>query len=211
MSNIINQKGFTKSDYKNYLKAGVSYHQYTIQMADDLAANDDIKIKDYIHLNQSRMHRVAKTYMPSAEMIEQVKKLTHKTYWLVLTEHWCGDASQALPVLNAIAELSEGRIEMKLVYRDQSDELMNLYLTNGTRSIPKLIQLDEHYNVTGIWGPRPTIAQKLVTDLKANPATADTYAHELHLWYAKDKQEHLEKEIAQLIFRANLYCPDCLS
>lgn len=200
-----------KGDYKNYLQKGISYDQYKQQMAEDLALNPDLKIKEYINLNQRRMYRVEKTYVPSAEMITQVKSLKHKTYWLILTEHWCGDASQTLPVLNAIAELSKEKIEMKLVYRDQNDELMNAYLTNGTRSIPKVIQLDEHFNVTGIWGPRPTFAQKLVKELKSNPATAAGYANELHLWYAKNKQQELEKEVAQLLYRVNLFCPDCLS
>lgn len=211
MANAIQQKGLVKSDYRNYLEKGIRYHQYKQEMAADLALNNDLKIREYINLNQRRMHRVEKTYTPSAEMITQVKSLKHRVYWLVLTEHWCGDASQSLPVLNRLAQLSEGKIEMKLVYRDQEDELMKAYLTNGTRSIPKLIQLDAHLNVTGIWGPRPDPAQKLVKELKANPATASTYANDLHLWYAKDKQQHLEKEIAQLLFRANLFCPDCLS
>ncbi len=200
-----------KGDYKDYLQKGISYHQYKQQMAEDLALNVDLKIKEYINLNQRRMHRVEKTYTPSSEIVTLVNNLKHKTYWLILTEHWCGDASQTLPALNAIAELSEGKIEIKLVYRDQNDELMNTYLTNGTKSIPKLIHLDEHLNVTGIWGPRPTVAQKMVKQLKTNPATAATYANEVHLWYAKNKQQELEKEVAQLLFRANLFCPDCLS
>jgi len=211
MATATGNKVITKQDFKNYLQQGISYQLYKQQMTADLALNADLKIKEYINLNQRRMHRVEKTYIPSAELISQVKGLQHKTYWLILTEHWCGDASQTLPALNAIAELSEGKVEMKLVYRDQSDELMNAYLSNGTRSIPKLIQLDDHLNVTGIWGPRPTIAQKLVKELKSNPATAATYANELHLWYAKDKQQNLEREVAQLLFRANLFCPDCLS
>ena len=200
-----------KGDYKNYLQKGISYDQYKQNMAEDLALNSDLKIKEYINLNQRRMHRVEKTYIPSADIITQVKNLKHKTYWLILTEHWCGDASQTLPALHTIADLSEGRIEIKLVYRDQNDELMNAYLTNGTRSIPRLIQLDLHWNVTGIWGPRPTVAQKMVKELKSNSATAAGYANELHLWYAKNKQQDLEKEVAQLLFRANLFCPDCLS
>jgi hypothetical protein len=157
------------------------------------------------------MARVEKTYKVSGELAAHVTSLKHKTFWLVLTEHWCGDASQILPALNTIAILSKGKIEMRLVYRDQNAELMDAYLTDESRSIPKLIQLNEHFNVTGIWGPRPNTAQLLVKQLKSNPATAVTYANELHLWYAKDKQQSLEKEIAKLIFRANLFCPDCLS
>ena len=211
MTTEINKAQPGRQDYKNYFQKAIRYNQYKQNMAEDLALSADLKTKEYINLNQRRMHRVEKTYIPSAEMITRVKSLQHKTYWLILTEHWCGDASQTLPVFNAIAELSEGKIEVKMVYRDRNDELMNAYLTNGTRSIPKLIQLDEHFNVTGIWGPRPTIAQKMVKELKSNPTTAATYANELHLWYAKDKQQNLEKEVAQLLFRANLFCPDCLS
>ena len=210
-ADTVNKKALSRDDYKNYLQKGISYNQYKQQMAEDLALNNDLKIKEYINLNQRRMYRVEKTYNISSELATQVKNLQHKTYWLILTEHWCGDASQSLPALHAIAELSGGKIEMKLVYRDHNDELMNAYLTNGTRSIPKLIQLDEHFNVTGIWGPRPTVAQKMVKELKSNPATAAGYANELHLWYAKNKQQELEKEVAQLLFRVNLFCPDCLS
>jgi hypothetical protein len=200
-----------KSDYAGYLEKGIGYNQYKQQMAKGLALSTDLKIKEYINLNQRRMHRVEKTYVPGAAIVEKLKALKHKTYWLVLTEHWCGDASQILPVFNTIAELSGGKIDMRLVYRDENPELMDAYLTNETRSIPKLVQLDEHFNVTAIWGPRPAIAQKLVKELKSYPPTAADYTTGLHLWYAKDKQQSLEKEISTLLFRASLFCPDCLS
>jgi hypothetical protein len=180
-------------------------------MAEDLLRNVDLKIREYINLNQHRMSRVEKTYAVSETLTQQVKRLTHKTYWLVLTEHWCGDAAQTLPAFHKVAELSNGMIEMKLVYRDENPELMDAYLTGESRSIPKLIQLDAHYNVTGIWGPRPSEAQKLVKELKSNPATAATYSTELHKWYAQNKQQALESEIVKLINRASMFCPDCFN
>lgn len=207
----IKQQGTLKQDYNYYIQRGIDYSQYKIEMAQDFQSNKDEKVKAYIKLNQSRMHRVEKTYTISEEITKQLKSLKHKTYWLVLTEHWCGDASQNLPVFNAIAEASMGNIELKLVYRDQYPDLMDAYLTNGTKSIPKLIQLDKYLNVTGIWGPRPSIAQKLVKELKSDPATALNYGDQLHLWYAKDKQQTLETEISKLLFKASLFCPDCLS
>lgn len=194
-----------KQDFKNYLQKGISYQQYKQQMAEDLALNTDAKIKEYINLNQRRMNRVEKTYNVSADLAKQVKDLDYKTHWLIITEHWCGDAAQSLPALNAIAASSAGKIEMKLIYRDRNHGLMDAYLTDGSRSIPKLIQLDEQLNVTGVWGPRPSTAQKLVKELKSNPETAAGYANELHLWYAKNKQHDLEQEIGQLIGRANLH------
>lgn len=198
-----------KSDYQAYLQKGLGYDQYKHQMAADLVNNADTNIKEYIYLNQHRMSRVEKTYTVSEAIAQQVKNVTHKIYWLVLTEHWCGDAAQTLPAFHKVAELSKGNIELKLVYRDQNPELMDAYLTGESRSIPKLIQLDAHYNVTGVWGPRPSEAQKLVKALKANPATAATSSTELHKWYAQNKQQALESEIIQLIQRASLYCTDC--
>ncbi|CAN5375457.1 thioredoxin family protein [soil metagenome] len=211
MSTPIDSTTIRNSDYLNYLQKGVSYGVYKQQMASDLVLNEDSKTKEYIHLNQKRMQRVEKTFVAGTDISAQIKSLKHKIYWLVLTEHWCGDASQTIPVLNNLAEMSEEKIELKLVYRDQNPKLMNAFFTNGTRSIPKLIQLDEQFHVTGFWGPRPTVAQKLVKELKSNPATAATYANELHLWYAKDKQQTLETEISKLLLKANLLCLECLS
>jgi thioredoxin-like negative regulator of GroEL len=203
MEHNVKHQEILKQDYNNYILQGIDYHQYKIHMESDLQMNADEKIKEYIKLNQSRMHRVEKTYRLSEEIKSQLTRLKHKAYWLVLTEHWCGDASQSLPVFNKIAEASEGQIEMKLVYRDQHPLLINAYLTDGTKSIPKLIQLDQDFNVTGIWGPRPSVAQKLVKELKSNSETALTYGNQLHLWYAKDKQVALETEITKLLSGTN--------
>jgi hypothetical protein len=204
-------KVLSRSDYQFYVEKGIDYNQYKQNMEHDLTANADEKIREYIYLNQHRMSRVEKTYQVSDALRDQLNRVHHKTYWLILAEHWCGDAAQTLPVFQKVAELSKGRIEMKLVYRDGNPELMDAYLTGTSRSIPKLIQLDSHFNVTGIWGPRPTEAQKLVKRLKSNPETAPAYSTELHKWYANDKQKSLELEVIKLVNRASLYCPDCFN
>ena len=210
MEVVLNKKLF-KSDYQSYVERGIGYHQYKMNMQADWESNPDDKIKEYINLNQHRMRRVERTYLVDSSLEEQVKRLSHKTYWLILCEHWCGDAAQTVPAFQKIADLSNGMIEMKLAYRDENLELMDAYLTGESRSIPKLIQLDTHFNVTGIWGPRPTPAQKLVKELRSNPDIASTYSIELHKWYAHDKQKSLEAEIKKLIVRASMFCPDCFS
>lgn len=210
METIVEKK-LLKSDYEAYVQKGIGYHHYKRKMEDDLKSNPDAKMREYIHLNQHRMNRMEKTYQVSEALKNRVSTLHHKTYWLILAEHWCGDAAQNLPVFQKVAELSNGLIEIKLVYCDENPELMDAYLTNQSRSIPKLIQLDSHFNVRGIWGPRPTEAQKLVKRLKSNPATAATYSTELHKWYANDKHQSLETEIAQLVNRAALFCADCFN
>jgi hypothetical protein len=147
---IMATNALTKFDYQQYFSEGVLYATYKAQMAMDLISNADIRVQEYILLNQSRMRRLEKTYTPSKELQELLQNLNHKTYRLILTEHWRGDASQTLPVLNIIAELSQGKIELKLVYRDQNQDLMDAHLTNNGRAIPKLIQLNEHFTITGI-------------------------------------------------------------
>lgn len=211
MTSDIHITQLKKYEYRDYLDQAVDYAAYVQQMAEDLALNPDPKIKEYIHLNQRRMHRVEKTYEIGSGMQQQIDQLSKPIHWLVITEHWCGDASQSLPVLQKLAEASQGRINLKMIYRDQHPALIEAFLTNGTKSIPKLIQLDEQMNLTGIWGPRPAPAQLLVKTLKANPETAATYANELHLWYAKNKQQDIEKELQQLIQQAERFCTRCVA
>jgi thioredoxin-like negative regulator of GroEL len=192
----------SNADYLAYLNKGIDYDKYVVNLAHDAITNPDAQRKEYISMNQHRIHRVEKTYHVGDEVKNVINALAQPIYWLVITEHWCGDAAQIVPVTQAIAAASEGKITMKLVYRDQNPELIEAYLTNNTKSIPKIVQLDAEYNVTGTWGPRPAVAQDLVKKLKANPETAVTYANELHLWYAKDKQQHIAAELIELLKKA---------
>lgn len=189
----------SNADYLAYLNKGIDYDKYVVNLAHDAITNPDAQYKEYINMNQHRIHRVEKTYHVGDEVKNVINALAKPIFWLVITEHWCGDAAQIVPVIQAIAAASEGKITLKLLYRDQNPELIEAYLTNNTKSIPKIVQLDTEYNVTGSWGPRPVEAQQLVKKLKANPETASTYANELHLWYAKDKQQHVEAELVELL------------
>lgn len=192
----------TTTDYRAYTDKGIDYDTYKVNLANDAINNQDPQYKEYISMNEHRIHRVEKTYHMGDAMKNVLATLSQPIHWLVITEHWCGDAAQIVPVMHAVAAASEGKINMSLVYRDQNPELIDAYLTNNTKSIPKIVQLDAEYNVTGSWGPRPAVAQDLVKKLKANPDTAATYANELHLWYAKDKQQHIEAELVELLKKA---------
>ena len=58
--------------------------------------------------------------------------------WLIITEGWCGDAAQCIPTIEKIAAESKN-IETHYVLRDENLDLIDEYLTNNARSIPKLI------------------------------------------------------------------------
>ena len=121
---------------------------------------------------------------------------------LVLNEFWCGDGAQILPVHEAVVALSEGALEARVLLRDQHDEVMSMFLTNGARSIPKTVLLDSQCRVLGTWGPRPSEAMELVRRLKSNPETAPTYNNDLHKWYAHDRQHAIQREMAVLLRHA---------
>src|SRR5690554_7983143 len=112
------------------------------------------------------MKRLDKTQQLLPEVIEAVKRISEKQLWMVLTESWCGDAAQNIPVLKKIAD-ENPLIDFRLVLRDDNDDLMQKYLTNGGRSIPKLIAVSEGMEKELFaWGPRPQEAIELIHSLK---------------------------------------------
>lgn len=199
MENVALQNSINPNEIKKYFEKGISYAQYRNEMESGLETNQENDMRTYIELNQHRMNRLDKKFDLAQDINQSIESLKEKIYWVVLTEHWCGDAAQILPVLAKIAEQSEGKIELKLLYRDENLELMDEFLTNGGRAIPKLIQLNDKLEIKNNWGPRPQTAQELVILLKSNPETATTYSEQLHKWYAQNKQLEIQKEIATLL------------
>ncbi len=155
---------------------------------------------NYSKLNESRMNRLEKTMIVVDEVKQKLESLENKYTWLVLSEGWCGDAAQILPILNKMAQISEN-IDLKILFRDENEELMNLFLTNGGKSIPKLIIIDQNtQNVVADWGPRPKGAIKLVNDYKKEFGIFDeTVKINLQKWYLEDKGVSTQKEIVGLM------------
>jgi hypothetical protein len=153
----------------------------------------------YSELNETRLKRLDKTIKVISEIENQLSNLSEKYTWLVISEGWCGDAAQIVPIINKMAEVSNF-IDLRIVLRDDNDELMNEFLTNGTRAIPKLIVLDKDNKVIGNWGPRPEPARKLIADYKAANGVVDEPAKiELQKWYLQDKGITTQKEITSLM------------
>jgi hypothetical protein len=115
---------------------------------------------------------------------------------LVLAEDWCGDASNTVPVLAHLAEQSAG-LELRVLRRDEHPEVMDRYLTNGSRSIPIVIMLDRHARELGHWGPRPTELQAFVMANKATMPKTELYPR-VRRWYARDRGETTLHEVLEL-------------
>ncbi|MCZ2442788.1 MAG: thioredoxin family protein [Flavobacteriales bacterium] len=153
----------------------------------------------YTKLNIQRMKRIDKTVSISPKVADTISKISQPLTWLVITEGWCGDASQITPVLAKMAEINP-LIKLCFVLRDENTELMDHFLTNGGRAIPVLICADENGEVISWWGPRPTEARQIVADLKvAGETDHQVIMEKVHAWYAKNKGEAIQGEIAALI------------
>lgn len=151
-------------------------------------------------LNLKRMERILKTFSPDENFSAVAKHTTPQT-WILITEAWCGDSAQNLPILAKLAKASEGKIKLDIILRDENPEWMDAHLTNGTRSVPKMISADENGNELFSWGPRPAPAMEILRHWKANQETMshDDFEKELHTWYAKDKGQTLMHEIEALL------------
>lgn len=154
----------------------------------------------YSILNETRMNRLDKTIKVSEDSIANLQNLKRDYIWLVITEGWCGDAAQILPVFNKMAELSD-KVELRIVFRDENEELMNLFLTNKTKSIPKLIIIDkETGSVVNHWGPRPKGAVNLIQNYKEQHGSIDETAKaELQMWYLHDKGISTQNEVIKMM------------
>ena len=153
----------------------------------------------YSELNETRMNRLQKTIEVTPETKSKLQNLDKKYIWLVLSEGWCGDAAQIVPVIHKMAEATD-KVELKIALRDDNDALMQHFLTNGGKAIPKLIVLDaETLDVVLDWGPRPHGAKQLILDYKAAHGVVDEPAKiELQKWYLHDKGISIQNEIVEM-------------
>jgi hypothetical protein len=92
------------------------------------------------------------------------------------------------------------KVELKIALRDDNDALMQYFLTNGGKAIPKLIVLEaETLEVVDDWGPRPQGAKQLILDYKAIHGVVDETAKiELQKWYLHDKGISIQNEIVEM-------------
>jgi glutaredoxin-related protein len=152
---------------------------------------------EYLSLNRTRFNRNYKTFKASEEFVKVSQRVSIPTNWIIITEPWCGDAAQSVPILlKLIHQIPNAGFTLEL--RDQST-LIDQYLTNGGKGIPKVIVRDAEGNDLLVWGPRTREAQELFNGLKAEGVELKVLHESLHGWYAKDQGKSLELELLTLI------------
>ncbi|WP_421796998.1 thioredoxin family protein [Haliscomenobacter sp.] len=201
------------------LKKSIGYVEYHALIEEILSQNHYLALKSIendIHdtrLNLIRMERLDKTARMTAQTRLQMAAIQTPLIWLTITEVWCGDAAQIVPTIQKMAALN-ANVEHRLVFRDQHPELMDAFLTKGTRSIPLTIVLSkESLKVLGHWGPRPQELQAFVLEnLQILNQIKDEQEYKMYnaefltkvqRWYAKDKTYSTQKEFLDVLKKAN--------
>tara|TARA_B110000459_G_C16576433_1_gene478983 strand:+ start:304 stop:909 length:606 start_codon:yes stop_codon:yes gene_type:complete len=196
----------TKAQIESAIETALDYPSYMNLMQElvhkemSTGIEQSDALANYTLLNNKRMQRLNKTLSVSAEIQTSIKNDPRDIRFLVLSESWCGDAAQSLPMVSKIAACHPNW-SVSLISRDEHPAIMDAYLTNGRRSIPKVLILDKNTSEVLVdWGPRPAVATKMAADYKEIHGSLDAdFKQSLQLWYNKDKgQSTLEDFIALL-------------
>lgn len=182
-------KGMTYSEYRDRIHQLWSEGKTT-------GTNQSEERLEYAKLNIARMKRVENTEL-IPELLTTLQGFSKKIHVLILTEGWCGDSAQTVPLLSIIEKINP-LIHVRYFLRDENDELMNAYLTNGGRSIPKVIVADENGIELFTWGSRPAACQTIMEEMKSKGASKPEKEAAIHAWYAKDKTRSFQNEILDL-------------
>lgn len=188
------------------LKRSITYEDYralVAQLVKDKSTTGNDKsdtMVNYTVLNDKRMKRWDKTVKISDDVQKRLAQFKGDVTWLVITESWCGDAAHVVPVLHKVAD-SNDFINLRIVLRDENDALMHQFLTNGGKSIPKVIMID---NITGnvidTYGPRPSKATELVSNYKVKHGElTPEFKEDLQHWYNKDKGQTEINDLLKLL------------
>jgi len=188
---------------KELIDSALTYAEYRKQISDmlarppaDAAAE---RMRPHLANNSLLMDKYELGYPVFPELTEALS-VAPATTWLIITEGWCGDAAFNIPLLNAAEKALPEKIKLRFVLRDSNLELMDANLTDGGRSIPKLIVLDDGLKPLGYWGPRPAGLQSLMKQWKDGLELKELIP-KVHSWYDSDKTRSLQQELTRLVKR----------
>lgn len=152
----------------------------------------------YYRYNLERSETVHDAYEPSPELREALDAISEPQLWMVLTEPWCGDSAYNLPVIAEAAQLSD-KVTLRILPRDENLDIMDQYLTEGSRRVPKLVAFDEEGNELFRWGARPEGARTMRTSLLEEGLDTREMIQRLLEWYKQGGWTQVDAELAEAI------------
>ena len=193
-----------KNALKRTLATGMTYDQYSTLNKDfakegKTSGEHKESYVGYTKLGAARLRRWEKLYKPEQEYLDQITSLVSPgEQWLVFTETWCGDAAHMLPFVHQWSKYA--KVPLRIIMRDEHPILMDEFLTNGGRSIPKLVRISADGMVLGTYGPRPSVLVAHHDEWKSK-ASFDYKEWTLFAqdWYNQDKGKSMESDFIELL------------
>jgi hypothetical protein len=160
------------------------------------AAPDFATYLTTVTANAALWPAVYRTASVAEETVVRARELPGTWKLLALTEDWCGDAVNALPILARLVERVP-TFELRLLGRDANPDLMDSHLTGTSRSIPIVMVFDESMAEVGWWGPRPFALQRWFLDGGIRLENGERYK-QIRSWYARDRGRTILDEILSI-------------
>ena len=148
---------------------------------------------NYSRKNVDRMKEIYEATEIPADLAEEIKALDTDIRLLVIGADWCGDVVANAPSISKLADLNP-KIQLRVVDRDRHEDLMNHFLTNGSKSIPKVILCTANMRKHKEWGPRPAECQAIMMEHKGKKPKEEIVPL-IRDWYVNDKHQSVLKEI----------------
>ena len=195
--------------YKEKLADAMNYEEYLDKvyaiLDENHSSRDDESetLFQFTRMNTRRMELWNKTIVLLPEVESYFKSIDKRIDFLIITEAWCGDAAHVMPMMQKIADLNKN-LSIKTVFRDEHPEIMDQYLTNGTKSIPIIVALqciDNKYVELFKWGPKPKPMMMRLNDFKDGKldVSKGILLKETQKWYDEDKTNTIQEELTELM------------
>ncbi|MEM8486686.1 MAG: thioredoxin family protein [Bacteroidota bacterium] len=191
-------------DYKARMATGLTYDEYLAtwqaHMAMPLKGLDKNarKYLFYARYNAERSGRVESEYKMDQKLADLIDSIAAPQDWLILTEDWCVDSAYALPIISKAAARNP-HINLRILLRDDNLDIMDQHLTDGGRSIPKLIAFGAEGTELFQWGPRPDTLKQLRETWKAAGIEGPKLSEQGVVWYEEGGWQMVETELIDAI------------
>ena len=152
---------------------------------------------DVAQKNQEFWRAVYRTARVPEDLAARARAVPGEWHVLVLSEDWCGDAVNSVPVISRLCEMIPGS-HLRLLGRDANPDLMDAHMTRGTRSIPVVMVFDAGFVEHSWWGPRPRVLQEWFLEEGTLLEKADR-SRRMREWYARDRGRSAQEEVLSLV------------
>jgi hypothetical protein len=184
----------TFQEYSDYFKTIIGK-----PAAEQLPPYNREEYLEYTRHNWEQMNRwITETGELAAPLKKALENIKAPQRWIVITEPWCGDAAHNVPFIEMASRINP-LVTISYELRDAEPYRINQYLTNGGKSIPKLVIKTPDGKDLAQWGPRPADCQKIYSALASEKASFDTIKTTILNWYDHNKGRDIQEELSQML------------